>query len=74
MLAVAERAGGIGNDTEPVIWHIPVGDSVEAMFQAIACSAEEGIVLHGPSRDVPLQLNSPGEEWCDACLAKNRPA
>lgn len=71
MLAVAERARRIGvDDTEQVIWHVPVGDSVDATFQAIASSDEDCIVLHGPKCDAPLQLNTPGEAWCDTCLAE----
>jgi hypothetical protein len=73
VLAIAERAGGIGVDgPDRLIWHLPVGDSVDGQFQAIACSADEGIVLHGPRREVPLQLNTRGEQWCGSCLERAR--
>ncbi|MCZ4603501.1 hypothetical protein O3S80_06845 [Streptomyces sp. Lzd4kr] len=71
MLAVAERMRGSGNVPDVVIWHAS-GDDLECDgdcdFHAIACSDIEGIVLPAPMRDVPFDLNVPGERWCDDCL------
>lgn len=68
MLATPERVRGIGDEPDRLIWHKPVGQPV-ADFQAIACSAEEGITLPWGNRQVPLQLNVPNESWCPDCLA-----
>lgn len=68
MLATSERVRGDGGRTEMLVWHKPVGRVVED-FQAIACSAEEGIVLPWVKKDVPLSLDKPGERWCAGCLA-----
>jgi hypothetical protein len=68
MLATPERVHGDTVFTESLVWHKPVGRSVEE-FQPIACSTEEGIVFPPPKQDVPLRLDKPGERWCPDCLA-----
>lgn len=67
MLATPERVVG----TDRLIWHKPVGRIMEE-FQAITCSDEDGIVMPGPRRNVPLGLDEPGERWCEKCLARIR--
>jgi hypothetical protein len=67
MLAVSERVRGDGGATVGLIWHKPVG-RVVAEYQAIACSADEGIVMPGPKRDVSVRHSAPGEVWCAECL------
>ena len=71
MLATQERVRKDGRTV--VVWHKPVGRAV-GEFQAIACSEDEGIVLPGPKKDVPLDLDQPGERWCPDCLATTQSA
>lgn len=68
MLATPERVQGDTVWTESVVWHKPVGRTVEE-FQPIACSDTEVIVFPPPKQDVPLSLDKPGERWCPDCLA-----
>ncbi|HEY6116648.1 MAG TPA: hypothetical protein VI172_11875 [Candidatus Dormibacteraeota bacterium] len=68
MLATRERVQGDAVFSELVVWHKPVGRSVEE-FQPIACSDTEGIVFPPPKQEVPLGLDRPGERWCPDCLA-----
>jgi hypothetical protein len=68
MLATPERIRGYGHDPDLIVWHKPAGPAV-ADFQPIACSADEGITLPWPRREVPLQLDVPNESWCPDCLA-----
>jgi hypothetical protein len=75
MLATSERVRGDGGRTEVLVWHKPVGRcDGECDFHAIACSAEEGIVLPSPKQDVPISLDKLGERWCPTCLAIIRSA
>ena len=74
MLATQERVRLDGGQVV-IVWHKPVGRcDGDCDFHAIACSAEEGIVLPGPKRDVPIRLDEPGERWCVDCLAIIRAA
>ncbi|MEU5043251.1 hypothetical protein [Streptomyces griseorubiginosus] len=68
MLAIAERVLGQDSRGDTLIWHKPVGRVVEE-FQAIACSAEDGITLPPAKQNVPISLDKPGERWCRDCLA-----
>lgn len=68
MLAIAERVQDGLRDPEVRVWHKPVGRMADD-FQAIACSSDEGIVLPGGVRDVPVELDEPGQRWCGDCLA-----
>ncbi|MEV0443526.1 hypothetical protein AB0I84_35595 [Streptomyces spectabilis] len=68
MLAVSERVTGPGAVTERLIWHKPVGPDPDAIFQRIACSDEDGIVMSSGKREVPLKLDKPSEAWCPECL------
>jgi hypothetical protein len=72
MLAVSERLTGRGGVTEELIWHKPVGLDPGATFQRIACSSEDGIVMSSGKREVPLELDEPGQRWCQDCLALAR--
>jgi hypothetical protein len=73
MLATPERIRGQGATPDTTIWHKPVGDCKgDCDFHPIACSDDEGIVLPGGTRNVPLNLDEPGERWCPACLALAR--
>ncbi|MFJ6380080.1 hypothetical protein ACIQI7_08780 [Kitasatospora sp. NPDC092039] len=67
MIATPERVRGRELAPDRLIWHKPAGPVVED-FQAIACSDEEGLVMPWGQRDVPLDLDVPGETWCAACL------
>lgn len=69
MLAVSERVLGPGAVTQELIWHKPVGTDLDATFQQIACSDEDGIVMQSGKREVPLRLDREGERWCPHCLA-----
>ncbi|MEW2393088.1 hypothetical protein AB0933_32480 [Streptomyces venezuelae] len=72
MLATPERVQGAMVFIESVMWHKPVGRREdEARVQAIACS-DKGIIYPAPKRDIPLDLNKPGESWCPDCLARTR--
>ncbi|GAA1065186.1 hypothetical protein [Streptomyces asiaticus] len=71
MIAVPERVRG--RDEDVLVWHKPVGRVVEE-FQAIACSADEGITMPGPKQNVPLHLDKPSERWCADCLKLARRA
>ena len=73
MLATPERVRGQGSAPDTTIWHKLVGDCRgDCDFHAIACSDEEGIVLPGAARNVPLNLDEPGERWCPDCLTLAR--
>jgi hypothetical protein len=39
-----------------------------SLFQRIACSDEDGIVMRSAKRNVPLTLDRAGERWCQECL------
>lgn len=69
MLATRERV--TEGRAETLVWHKPVGRAVEE-FQSIACSDTDGIVFPAPKKDVPLNLDEPGERWCPDCLAVMR--
>ena len=71
MLAIAERVPGTNGRNDTLIWHKPIGRVVEE-FQAIACSSEEGITLPPAKQDVPLNLDTPGQRWCDDCLTSTK--
>ncbi|MGW5123285.1 hypothetical protein ACWEQ7_04320 [Streptomyces sp. NPDC004069] len=74
MRATAERVRGTDGQTETV-WHKARGRcDGQCDFHAIACSDTEGIVLPGPNRDMPLNLDVPGERWCPDCLAATEPS
>ncbi|KPC90314.1 hypothetical protein ADL27_36440 [Streptomyces sp. NRRL F-6602] len=45
MLAVPERITGPGGVAEELVWHKPLGPDPDAVFQRIACSDEDGIVV-----------------------------
>lgn len=68
MLAVSERITGPGGVTSELVWHKPVGKDLDALFQRIACSDEDGIVMRSAKRNVPLRLDKEGERWCPDCL------
>ncbi|QEV58512.1 hypothetical protein CP982_07160 [Streptomyces spectabilis] len=78
MLAVSERVTGPGAVTEKLIWHKPIGSDPEAIFQRIACSGEDGIVISSGKREVPLKLDKPARSgaptasrWFDGVAAAN---
>ncbi|QWF85790.1 hypothetical protein [Amycolatopsis sp. CA-230715] len=73
MLAVAERVHGPHDGTHDVVWHKPVGHDPDALFQRIACSDVDGIVMPGPKYQVPAKLDWPGERWCPDCRPTARP-
>lgn len=63
MRAVQERIPSYSSDQpDGIILHRPVGRPVEE-FQAIACSADEGITMPGGPRDVPAS----DPTWCPNC-------
>lgn len=73
MLATQERMR-IKDGLTVLVWHKvaqPEDCDGECDFHPIACSADEGIILPGPMRDVPLTLDEPGQRWCGDCLAAN---
>lgn len=65
MLATPERVREDGGQNEILVWHRPVGRTVEE-FQPIAFPA--------PKQDVPLDLDRPGERWCTDCITLIRDA
>ena len=70
MLATQERVRE-GNRTV-IVWHKaadPGSCTGECDWHPIACSPIEGIVAPGPLKDVPLDLDEPGERWCADCIA-----
>lgn len=70
MLATQERVRADGGAV--IIWHkaaAPEQCNGECDWHPIACSKDEGIVAPGGIRDVPLNLDEPGERWCVDCLA-----
>ncbi|MEW2493836.1 hypothetical protein AB0942_09850 [Streptomyces nodosus] len=72
MLATSERIRVQHGQPEALLWHLmtdPEPCDGDCDFHAIACSDEEGITLPGPAREVPLDLDRPGQRWCPACLA-----
>ncbi|MBZ6290408.1 hypothetical protein KVH30_02320 [Streptomyces olivaceus] len=69
MLATHERVR-TESDTTVLVWHKSDGHcDGQCDFHPIACSDTDGIVLPGPTQDVPLNLDKPGESWCPDCLA-----
>jgi hypothetical protein len=55
-----------------VVWHKadePEQCNGECDFHPIACSSDEGIVAPGGLRDVPVELDEPGQRWCSTCVA-----
>ncbi|RKN61891.1 hypothetical protein D7231_31975 [Streptomyces klenkii] len=71
MRAVPERVPNYGRGPDNLIWHKPGGRAV-ADFQPIACSDTEGLVMPWSAKDVPLDLDEPGQRWCPDCLAVAR--
>ncbi|RSS41590.1 hypothetical protein EF912_31360 [Streptomyces sp. WAC07061] len=67
VIATAERVLAPGFGTDRLIWHVPAGGLVED-FQALACSDQEGLSAPGGPRDVPVDLDVPGQSWCPRCL------
>jgi hypothetical protein len=58
------------------IWHLLAEGQTcngECDWHAIACSSDEGIAMPGGTRDVPLELDEPGQRWCPDCLALAKP-
>ncbi|NJA56733.1 hypothetical protein [Streptomyces sp. NEAU-H3] len=74
MLAVPERITGPGGIAEKLVWHKPLGADPDAIFQRIACSDEDGIVMRSAKQNIPLKLNKEGERWCPDCLTLVRAA
>lgn len=71
MLATPERVRE--PDGRPVrVWHLLAdGQDCDGNcdWHAIACSNEDGIVMPTGTRDVPVDLDEPGQRWCGDCLA-----
>lgn len=73
MLATQERVRTEDGSTV-LIWHKAVEPercNGECDWHPIACSPTEGIAAPGPLKDVPLDLDEPGQRWCANCLALN---
>ncbi len=71
MLATPERVREDDGRTVQV-WHLLAdGQTCDGGcdFHRIACSSDEGIVLPGGVREVPVELDEPGQRWCGDCLA-----
>ncbi|MFG2970902.1 hypothetical protein ACGFZS_47300 [Streptomyces sp. NPDC048288] len=70
MLATPERTRD-DHDRPIQLWHL-LGDghvcNGECDFHPIACSNTEGITLPAGTRDVPVDLDEPGQRWCGDCL------
>jgi hypothetical protein len=70
MLATAERIHPEGAFTEvEIIWHRPADpDACDGNCDShrVACG-EPGISMPGGVRDVPEDLDEPGQRWCTAC-------
>lgn len=76
MLATPERVRKADGRTVQV-WHMLAAGQTcdgECDFHRIACSSEDGIVLPGVVRDVPVELDEPGQRWCADCLTIIRAA
>ncbi|MFF8617102.1 hypothetical protein [Streptomyces sp. NPDC015350] len=68
MLATSERIHGAESTT--IVWHgaaHPEACDGQCDWHAIMCSTTEGITMPGSLRDVPLDLDVPGEYWCPDC-------
>lgn len=66
MLATQERVRLDGGQTI-IVWHKsadPEQCNGECDWHPIACSETDGITAPGPLKDVPLDLDEPGERWC----------
>lgn len=74
MLATQERVRLDGGQIA-IVWHKaadPEQCNGECDWHPIACSETEGITAPGPLKNVPLDLDEPGERWCTDCLAADR--
>ncbi|MFJ6438832.1 hypothetical protein [Streptomyces sp. NPDC091416] len=71
MLATAERPRReTALRSVEIIWHRPAdpeGCDGDCDYHQIACG-EPGVSMPGGIRDVPENLEAPGERWCTACL------
>ncbi|MFF4661345.1 hypothetical protein [Streptomyces sp. NPDC001381] len=73
MLATAERLhpnGALG--AVQTIWHAPARPRTcdgDCDFHRIDSDSDTGIGRPGGLRNVPVELDQPGERWCSTCLA-----
>jgi hypothetical protein len=70
VLATQERVRTDGRTA--IVWHKaaePEQCNGECDWHPIACSTDEGIVAPGGLRDVPVELDEPGQRWCSTCVA-----
>lgn len=72
MLAVAARVHSESAfGTIQIIWHKPADPAAcddNCDYHALVCG-EPGISSPSGIRDVPADLDEPGQRWCSTCLA-----
>jgi hypothetical protein len=77
MFATAERVPSEDSLGEAeIIWHLPADLHTcdgNCDYHEVVCG-EPGVSVPGGTRDVPDDLDRPGERWCGACLSGQTPS
>ncbi|MFE0777517.1 hypothetical protein [Streptomyces sp. NPDC058861] len=75
MLATAELVRSSDPKKTETVWHRPTDPDAcdgNCDYHTVACG-EPGISLPGGIRDVPEDLNEPGQRWCADCRIEQNP-